>query len=223
MDEWARKTLCARLQILSPGNILQIRILQAWGGVMKKKSTFLFVAVLVLTFSLSQNLQAQEKQNYEFIFGFGAGLYAGNTGYDTDASAFFYKEFQVIADLGDFRAGLTFGGGSYSWHVNNLIGGNGDISFKPSAFLFHLAFFPFRLKSPDMPVKFYAGLCAGAGLGDLSPGFTVGPQLGLDFFLGKYLAFGVESRYIFISVDSNASNYFNFLFNLRFRIPFSPK
>lgn len=190
---------------------------------MKEKSAFPFVAVLVLLFSFSPNLQAQEKQRYELIFGFGAGLYAGNPGYNTDASAFFYKEFQIIADLGVFRAGLTFGGASYSWHVDNMIGGNGDLSFKPSAFLFNLAFFPFRLKSPDIPVKFYAGLCAGAGLGDLSPGFTVGPQIGIDFFLGKYLAFGVESRYVFISVDSNASNYINFLFNIRLRIPFSSK
>lgn len=194
---------------------------------MNKKSWFIFMAVLVLPFLLSPDLRAQERQRYGLSFGFGAGL----ANFPSEDSSKFYKEFQIIADIGVVRAGLTEGGASNTapWSDNPLYP---DITgaIQAQMFLADFALFPLRFKSPLSPFQVFAGFCVGFGFGDYAQDFIIGPQVGIELILGNILILGFETRYIFgfaktykFTGYNVEGNYWNLIFNLRFRVPLTRK
>src|SRR4030066_992218 len=91
---------------------------------------------------------------------------------------FFLKEFQLAADLGFIRFGLTLGSSNYSylshWKFEDYWGDweedrDYDLSMVPMIYI-SLSTYPLRLSNSNLPFRFFLGGCIGFVTEDLHEG-----------------------------------------------------
>lgn len=189
----------------------------------KFRNWFTCSLCMVLVFSVSSDLFAA-KQRAGLSLGVGVGgMFATDSlGYNGLSNALF-PELTIVADLAFVRAGISGGliwHRYWEWSCGNY--NEEDMVFLP--LMADFSIMPVRIVAPESPFQIYLGGSGGI-LIDLDGGgvqFCVGPRIGFEFYLGEWAVIDLEGRYVIVPDDSHGElSYFNALFGIRFRIPFS--